>query len=125
MTKYRCESVTDVASGKVYIEVFYPADSLQVFRTSPANFDTHEAAEREFTQFANDVLPDFTSLPADPDNQGWVLGFAVVKNSPWHFGGIYAQEEMAAHVAANLGGDYEVHYGSHKQDSDDFMRVSR
>ncbi|EKG6901880.1 hypothetical protein L6X02_RS08095 [Escherichia coli] len=29
------------------------------------------------------------NLKADPDNQGWVLGWAVVRDKPWHLVGIY------------------------------------
>ncbi|WP_221622506.1 hypothetical protein [Burkholderia sp. Bp9004] len=125
MTKYRCESVTDPVSGKVFIEVFYPTDAEQVFRTSPAHFATHEDAEKQFKEFAGEVLPDFAQLPADPSNNGWVLGFAVVSNSPWHFGGIYTSQDEAERIAGHLGGSYEVRYGSHQIDSDNFVAVNR
>lgn len=124
MTKYRCESVTEPVSGKVFIEVFYPEDANQVFRTSPAHFATHEDAEKQFRIFAGEVLPDFAQLPADPSNKGWVLGFGVVSNSPWHFGGIYVSQDEAERIADHLGDAYEVRYGSHQVDSDNFVAVS-
>ncbi|WP_429298873.1 hypothetical protein [Paraburkholderia sp. GAS199] len=117
--------MTDPVSGKVFIEVFYPEDAKRAFFTSPAHFATHEDAEKQFKEFAGEVLPDFTKLPADPSNKGWVLGFAVVRNSPWHFGGIYASEEDAERIAGRFGHAYELRYGSHQIDSDNFVAVDR
>ncbi|PUA20862.1 hypothetical protein C7W93_11645 [Glaciimonas sp. PCH181] len=65
-------------------------------------------------------MPDFGLLPVDPDNSGNVIGFGIVKSSPWHFGGIYSEETDARRIASKLGSQYEVHYGSHRLNSDDF-----
>lgn len=63
------------------------------------------------------------NLKADPDNQGWVLGQAVVRDKPWHLVGIYATEDGAKSKRSELNGEYEVRYGSHRLGSDDFMSV--
>ena len=121
MTTYRCESVDDISSGKVLVEVFYPSDSTQVFRVSPAEFATHESEQQAFAECARAVLPDFANLKADPENHGWVLGFGVTQNSPWHFAGIYSDETDARRIALQMGSGYEVHYGSHRLDTSDFI----
>jgi len=121
MTKYRCESVDDISTGRVFIEVYYPENATQVFRASPPDFATHEEAQDAFTRIATAVLPDFNLLPADPSNSGNVLGFGVINPSPWHFGGIYSDEKDARKIAKKLGAHYDVHYGSHRLDSDDFI----
>lgn len=64
-------------------------------------------------------------LKEDPDNKGWVLGWAVVRGSPWHLVGVYATKDMAETKANDLGKDYEVQFGSHRLDSDDFVSGTR
>lgn len=61
------------------------------------------------------------NLPHDPDNPGWVLGWAVLSRDPWHFVDIYANEHIAAAEAQRLGGAYIVVYGSHRLGSDDLV----
>ncbi|WP_082061038.1 hypothetical protein [Pseudomonas sp. MRSN 12121] len=61
------------------------------------------------------------NLPADPDNEGWVLGWGVVQTSPWHFVDIYASKDAAETEAASRGPEYRVDYGSHRLGSDDFV----
>ncbi|CDH25082.1 hypothetical protein [Xenorhabdus bovienii] len=60
-------------------------------------------------------------LKPDPDNAGFVLGWGVVRYSPWHLAGVYATKEKAEIQAVNFGSVYEVHYGSHRTGSDDFV----
>ena len=60
-------------------------------------------------------------LKPDLDNEGWVKGWGVVRNSPWHLVGVYATKDVAETKAVSLGADYEAHYGSHRLDSDDFV----
>ncbi|EPY8722575.1 hypothetical protein ACXHD8_001202 [Providencia stuartii] len=45
----------------------------------------------------------------------------VVRGSPWDLKGVYATEEQAKQKAQSLGSDYEVHFGSHRLQSDDFV----
>ncbi|MGN8276754.1 hypothetical protein [Pseudomonas sp. SMN5] len=61
------------------------------------------------------------NLPKDPDNAGWVLGWAVVQSSPWRFIDIYASKDVAETAAEARGPGYRVVYGSHRVGSDDFM----
>lgn len=60
-------------------------------------------------------------LPADPDNPGWVLGWAVVRSAPWSFIDIYAEKSVAEIEAERLGSGYIVEYGSHKLGTDNFV----
>ncbi|WFQ80952.1 hypothetical protein PXH59_07635 [Xenorhabdus sp. SF857] len=61
------------------------------------------------------------ALKPDPLNVGFVLGWGVIRYSPWHLAGVYAIKEKAEIEAAKLGSAYEVHYGSHRTGSDDFV----
>ncbi|WP_312284510.1 hypothetical protein [Yokenella regensburgei] len=60
-------------------------------------------------------------LKPDIDNDGWVKGWGVVRNAPWHLVGVYATKEVAETKAEMLGEDYESRYGSHRLGSDDFI----
>ncbi|QHD48492.1 hypothetical protein [Vreelandella aquamarina] len=57
------------------------------------------------------------NLKIDPDNKGWVLGWAVLTTSPWHLAGVYASKQKAE---ATCPEGYKVEYGSHRLGSDDF-----
>ncbi len=61
------------------------------------------------------------NLPADPDNKGWVLGWGVLRDTPWHFVDIYADRATAEAAAERQGDGYLVEYGSHRLGSDDFV----
>lgn len=61
------------------------------------------------------------NLPPDPDNNGWVLGWCVLKQDPWHLVDVYAEKAIAEAEACRLGDDYVVKYGSHRLGSDDFL----
>lgn len=60
------------------------------------------------------------NLPADPENSGSVLGWAVVRNMPWSFIDIYASKEVAEIEAERLGAGHSARYGSHKLGTNDF-----
>lgn len=64
-------------------------------------------------------------LKPDPDNKGWVLGWGVVRTSPWHLVGVYATKDVAETKAAELGVGYDAVYGSHRIGSDDFVTGTR
>ncbi|CAI8751845.1 transposase [Pseudomonas chlororaphis] len=61
------------------------------------------------------------NLPADPDNKGCVLGWAVVRNSPWSFIDIYASKEVAEAESKRLGDGHSAQYGSHELGTDNFI----
>ena len=63
------------------------------------------------------------NLPLDPDNKGWVLGWAVLTESPaaWHLIDVYASKHIAEAAASHLSAGYVVRYGSHRLGSDDFV----
>jgi hypothetical protein len=60
-------------------------------------------------------------LPKDPNNAGWVLGWGVIRNSPWDLAGVFPTSDAAQAKAADLSGEYKVSYGSHRLGPDDFM----
>ena len=63
------------------------------------------------------------NLPVDPDNKGWVLGWAVLREKPasWHLVDVYASKAIAEAAASRLSEGYVVKYGSHRLGSDDFV----
>lgn len=62
------------------------------------------------------------NLPADPDNEGWVLGWGVLRDRhPWHFVDVYADQRTARAEAQRRGAGYVVEYGSHRLGSDEFV----
>ncbi|WP_342649076.1 hypothetical protein [Pseudomonas sp. REB1044] len=61
------------------------------------------------------------NLPKDPDNEGCVLGWGVVKDAPWEFIDIYASKSAAEAEAAARGTGHRVDYGSHRLGTDEFM----
>ena len=61
------------------------------------------------------------NLKLDPINKRSVLGWGIVRSSPWELKGVYATEEQAKQKAQSLGSDYEIHFGSHRLQSDDFV----
>lgn len=61
------------------------------------------------------------NLPKDPDAAGNVMGWAVVRNTPWSFIDIYASKEVAEIESRQLGDGHTVQYGSHKLGTDDFI----
>lgn len=56
----------------------------------------------------------------DPENEGWTIGWAVVKESPWHFDGFFPEESEAI-AALNGRPEYKVVHGSNRDGSDDFI----
>lgn len=62
------------------------------------------------------------NLPADPDHEGRVLGWGVLRDRhPWHFVDVYADQQTARAEAQRRGEGYVVEYGSHRLGSDDFI----
>jgi hypothetical protein len=64
------------------------------------------------------------TLEPDPANPGWVRGFGVLRDSPWHLAGVFRTKAKAEALQDQLGKDYEVAFGSNRKGSDDFI-VSR
>lgn len=62
-----------------------------------------------------------SDLPRDPDNPGNVLGWGVVRNSPWSLLGVYSSREKAQAELSLSGEGHEVRYGSHAVGTDDFV----
>lgn len=57
----------------------------------------------------------------DSDNPLWVKGWGVFRNEPWHLDGLFPTEAEAQERCAQLGGEYEVKFGSRRLASDDFI----
>ncbi|KIY42723.1 hypothetical protein MXM82_10655 [Pseudomonas asiatica] len=62
------------------------------------------------------------NLPPDPDKEGWVLGWGVLRDRhPWHFVDVYADQKTAKAEAERRGDGYVVEYGSHRLGSNEFL----
>lgn len=62
------------------------------------------------------------NLPhVDPSSPGWVRGWAVVRNAPWHVAAMTNDRARAEEICATLASDYSVRLGSLRAGSDDFM----
>ncbi|TDG02017.1 hypothetical protein E1N52_41925 [Paraburkholderia guartelaensis] len=57
----------------------------------------------------------------DPANKGWIVGWAVVRNSHWDLAGLFPAEEEVEAARSKLAGTYEVRHGSRKLGSNDFI----
>lgn len=65
------------------------------------------------------------NFPADPDNKGSVLCWAVLQETPvWKLSGVYETEEAARQAASTQPG-YGVFYGSHQVGTDNFIHLTR
>ncbi len=64
-----------------------------------------------------------SGLKKDPDNEGWVLGWAVRRLSPWELVGIYKSEDMAVKKAMMMGPGFKAKFGSYRLGSDDFVSI--
>lgn len=56
----------------------------------------------------------------DPDNPGWIRGWAVLREAPWDLQGMHPTEEAARLACEQLQG-YVVKYGARKLGSNDFI----
>ncbi|SIT49259.1 conserved hypothetical protein [Paraburkholderia piptadeniae] len=61
------------------------------------------------------------SYALDSDNEGWIVGWAVIRNSPWDLAGMFLTRDEAEGVQRELGSAYEVRHGSRKLGSNDFI----
>jgi len=64
---------------------------------------------------------DYSGFKSDPDNVGSVLCWACYSMDPWHLAGIYHTEDDAKKMLEVLGKGYQVSYGSHAKNTDDFI----
>lgn len=48
-------------------------------------------------------------------------GWGVVRNSPWHFVGMFPSHEAALEKAKELGGSYIARLGENQTGSDNFV----
>ncbi|EBC1676181.1 hypothetical protein AXK80_24330, partial [Salmonella enterica subsp. enterica] len=60
-------------------------------------------------------------LNADPFNPESVIGWGVIKYTPWDLVGVFRTERKAREVAENLNTDYEVVFGTHEVGTDSFI----
>ncbi|MFE2005674.1 hypothetical protein ACFW6U_09805 [Pseudomonas guariconensis] len=66
----------------------------------------------------NDAI---SKLKPDADNPGWVLGWGVVRESPWNLHGIFASKDEAEVAAQQVGNNHIARFGSHRPGTDDFV----
>lgn len=50
-----------------------------------------------------------------------VAGWGVVRNAPWDFAGIFKSKDEAEAKAADMGEEYDVHYGENQEGTDNFI----
>jgi hypothetical protein len=50
-----------------------------------------------------------------------LTGWGVIRNSPWHFVGIFPTQEGAECKAQEMGVGYIAVYGENREGSDDFV----
>ena len=50
-----------------------------------------------------------------------VDGWGIVRDSPWHFAGVFPSEGVARRKAARLGPGYDVRYGQRGKGTFGFM----
>jgi hypothetical protein len=60
-------------------------------------------------------------LQADPDNEGWVVGWAVYRLEPWDLYGVCTSKDTAQTMLQAAGADYIMDYGSHQVGTEDFV----
>lgn len=61
------------------------------------------------------------SYALDGENNGWIVGWGVVRNNPWDLAGMFPPKEEAEAAKGRLGAAYEVRHGSRKLGSNDFI----
>lgn len=66
-------------------------------------------------------MTEHESYPLDLDNAGHIVGWAVIRNSPWDLAGMFPTQEEAEAELTKRGDSYEVRYGSRKLGSNDFV----
>jgi hypothetical protein len=60
-------------------------------------------------------------LQEDPDNEGWVVGWAVYRLEPWDLYGVCTSKKLAQVMLEESGTDYIMDFGSHQSDTEDFV----
>jgi hypothetical protein len=60
-------------------------------------------------------------LPADPDNEGWVTGWAVYRLQPWTLYGVCVSKKTAQVLLQEAGADYIMDFGCHCLGTEDFV----
>lgn len=85
--------------------------------------DEPESVDAKSYAFWFGPLRDFHRwIPhVDPDNPGWVRGWAVRRSEPWHVAAFLSDRVSAQRIADARGKGYEVKFGSLKAGTDDFM----
>ncbi|EAO5395260.1 hypothetical protein FQN13_19695 [Salmonella enterica] len=59
-------------------------------------------------------------LPHDPADHERVIGWAVLRPSPWHLAGVYPTEYAARKKLEIKGDGYQIQLGSYRLGSQDF-----
>jgi len=60
-------------------------------------------------------------LKKDPENEGWVLGWGVLQDSPWLLAGVYATPGDAQAEAKRNGSSFRVLEGSYQLGTQNFI----
>ncbi|EPT7718390.1 hypothetical protein ACVSDK_004761 [Escherichia coli] len=62
-----------------------------------------------------------SSLKKDPFTPDSVVGWGVIRCSPWDLFGVFSSHEQAVEFAMLLGEGYEVIWGTHRLGSSEFL----
>jgi hypothetical protein len=60
-------------------------------------------------------------LQDDPDNDGWVVGWAVYRLDPWDLYGVCVSKKTAQTLLQEAGEGYIMDFGSHQVGTEDFV----
>ncbi|MEO7404566.1 MAG: hypothetical protein ABIU95_12940 [Burkholderiales bacterium] len=67
MSRVRCESIEDLASGKYYLELYFPVEAERPFLTSIPLYESHEAAESAaVAMFLQNLPPEAIAVEYGP-----------------------------------------------------------
>ena len=67
MSRVRCESIEDLASGKYYLELYYPMQADKPFLTSIPLYGSHQEAEHAaVAMFQRNLPPEAISVEYGP-----------------------------------------------------------
>jgi glutaredoxin len=62
-------------------------------------------------------------LQGDPENEGWILGWAVYRLKPWDLYAVCPGKKTAQALLQEAGPDYIMDFGTHELGTEDFVAV--
>jgi hypothetical protein len=62
-------------------------------------------------------------LQVDPENEGWVMGWAVYRLNPWCLYGVCLSKKAAQVLLSEAGEGFMMDFGTHELGTEDFVAV--